>query len=88
MRQESPLSPWGCLDSFPSGLNTGKKFFWTLIERKVVPVSGEFFDLNPGAITGCRLVVHMWQRSLLSPPTTNVALSRAGLEEAMVEKKA
>jgi aspartate/methionine/tyrosine aminotransferase len=39
---------WGNLASLPPPLNDGMAFFRAALDRKVITVPGEFFDVNPG----------------------------------------
>lgn len=39
---------WGCVDNLPEGLNSGKQFFLSALDNKVITVPGIFFDVNPG----------------------------------------
>jgi aspartate/methionine/tyrosine aminotransferase len=39
---------WGRVDGLPPPLNDGMGFFRAALERKVITVPGEFFDVNPG----------------------------------------
>ena len=39
---------WGNVSALPEGLNTGMDFFQACLEKKVIAVPGEFFDVNPG----------------------------------------
>ena len=39
---------WGNLSGLPPPLNDGMAFFRAALERKVIVVPGEFFDVNPG----------------------------------------
>jgi aspartate/methionine/tyrosine aminotransferase len=39
---------WADVSGFPDGLNDGMALFRALLERKVICVPGEFFDVNPG----------------------------------------
>jgi N-succinyldiaminopimelate aminotransferase len=39
---------WGNLASLPAPLNDGMGFFRAALEKKVITVPGEFFDVNPG----------------------------------------
>ena len=39
---------WGSVEGLPDGINTGMDFFQAALERKVITVPGEFFDVNPG----------------------------------------
>jgi aspartate/methionine/tyrosine aminotransferase len=39
---------WGNLAGLPPPLNEGMGFFRAALERKIICVPGEFFDVNPG----------------------------------------
>jgi aspartate/methionine/tyrosine aminotransferase len=39
---------WGSLAKLPAPLDTGMGFFRAALEKKVIVVPGEFFDVNPG----------------------------------------
>lgn len=39
---------WGSVAKLPAPLNTGMGFFRAGLEKKVITVPGEFFDVNPG----------------------------------------
>ena len=39
---------WGDVSGLPPSLNTGMTFFQRALERQVIVVPGEFFDVNPG----------------------------------------
>lgn len=39
---------WGRIDQLPPPLNDGMGFFRAALEKKVIVVPGEFFDVNPG----------------------------------------
>ena len=39
---------WGDVSALPPSLNTGMTFFQRALERQVICVPGEFFDVNPG----------------------------------------
>jgi N-succinyldiaminopimelate aminotransferase len=39
---------WGSVESLPESLSDGMRFFRKALEKKVVAVPGEFFDINPG----------------------------------------
>ena len=39
---------WGNLSNLPAPLNDGMQFFRAALEKKVICVPGEFFDVNPG----------------------------------------
>jgi hypothetical protein len=39
---------WGDVSGLPAGINDGMSFFRAALERRVICVPGEFFDVNPG----------------------------------------
>jgi aspartate/methionine/tyrosine aminotransferase len=39
---------WGDVSGLPPAINTGMSFFRAALERQVICVPGEFFDVNPG----------------------------------------
>jgi len=39
---------WGDVSGLPEGINDGMSFFRAALERRVITVPGEFFDVNPG----------------------------------------
>jgi N-succinyldiaminopimelate aminotransferase len=39
---------WASLENLPSHLDDGMKFFHALLEKQVITVPGQFFDINPG----------------------------------------
>jgi aspartate/methionine/tyrosine aminotransferase len=39
---------WGDVSGLPAAINDGMSFFRAALERKVICVPGEFFDVNPG----------------------------------------
>ena len=53
---------WGNLEALPPPLNDGMAFFRAALERQVITVPGEFFDVNPGkrrAARGSRFRSHV-----------------------------
>jgi aspartate/methionine/tyrosine aminotransferase len=45
---EGTFYVWGSVEDLPAGLDDGHAFFRAALERKVIVVPGEFFDVNPG----------------------------------------
>ncbi|MCC6645260.1 MAG: pyridoxal phosphate-dependent aminotransferase [Polyangiaceae bacterium] len=45
---EGTFYVWGSVADLPDGLNDGLSFFRAALDRKVITVPGEFFDVNPG----------------------------------------
>jgi N-succinyldiaminopimelate aminotransferase len=45
---EGTFYRWGDVSTLPPAINTGMSFFRAALERQVICVPGEFFDVNPG----------------------------------------
>jgi aspartate/methionine/tyrosine aminotransferase len=45
---EGTFYVWGNVSGLPAPLNDGMAFFRAALEKKVICVPGEFFDINPG----------------------------------------
>lgn len=45
---EGTFYAWGNLSQLPKSVNTGESFFRAALQRKVITVPGEFFDVDPG----------------------------------------
>src|SRR5262249_30561574 len=45
---EGTFYVWGNISGLPPPLNEGMGFFQAALERQVITVPGEFFDINPG----------------------------------------
>jgi hypothetical protein len=45
---EGAFYGWGSVAGLPAPINTGMGFFRAALDRKVITVPGEFFDVNPG----------------------------------------
>jgi aspartate/methionine/tyrosine aminotransferase len=69
---------WGSVAKLPAPLNTGMGFFRAALEKKVIVVPGEFFDVNPGRRrTGRSSRFRSHVRFSFGP---DEAIVRAGLE--------
>ena len=79
----STFYAWGSLAKLPAPLDDAMTFFRRALERKVLTVPGEFFDVNPGKRRRAESPYKQWMRFSFGPPIDNV---RMGLErlEAMV----
>jgi aspartate/methionine/tyrosine aminotransferase len=70
---------WGNVAALPPPLDEGMGFFRAALERKVITVPGEFFDVNPGKRRkghGSRFARHVRFSFGPSLPTIDKALSR------------
>ncbi|MDE2510627.1 MAG: pyridoxal phosphate-dependent aminotransferase [Elusimicrobia bacterium] len=73
---------WGSVAKLPAPLNTGMGFFRAALEKKVIVVPGEFFDVNPGkrrAGRGSRFRSHVRFSFGPSEETVREGLSRLRL---------
>lgn len=76
---------WGNISALPAPLDDGTAFFRAGLDRKVITVPGEFFDVNPGKRRSRRVSpFRSYVRFSFGPPmkTVDLALRRM---EAMVE---
>ncbi len=48
LEPEGTFYCWGDISALPKGLDDGMSFFRAALERQVITVPGEFFDVNPG----------------------------------------
>jgi aspartate/methionine/tyrosine aminotransferase len=72
---------WGNLAGLPEPLNDGMSFFRAALDRKVIVVPGEFFDINPGKRRKGRVSrFRSYVRFSFGPPLESVekALTRMG----------
>ena len=79
---------WGNVSALPDGLNTGMDFFRAALEKKVIAVPGEFFDVNPGKRmqnTGSRFKNYL--RFSYGPDMESIKTGLTRLEELIKESK-
>jgi N-succinyldiaminopimelate aminotransferase len=73
---------WGNLSGLPPPLNDGMAFFRAALERKVITVPGEFFDVNPGKRRSNRLSrFRGYVRFSFGPPLAQLEEALARLQE-------
>lgn len=82
---ESTFYMWGCLDGLPAPLDNAMEFFWRALDRKVMTVPGEFFDVNPGKVRPPPSPYTQWMRFSFGPPMDNMVQGLDRLE-AMVDE--
>ncbi len=78
---------WGSVADLPEGINDGHSFFRAALDKRVIVVPGEFFDVNPGkrrAHRASRFRQHVRFSFGPSEPVLTRALSRL---EAMIQDK-
>jgi aspartate/methionine/tyrosine aminotransferase len=80
---ESTFYGWASLAALPAPLDDAMSFFRAALERKVMTVPGEFFDVNPGKRRRGASPYRQWMRFSFGPPMENLAMGLDRLE-AMV----
>jgi hypothetical protein len=78
---------WGTLEDLPAPLNDGTTFFREALQRKVMTVPGEFFDVNPGKRRTGPSPFRQWMRFSFGPPEDNVKMGLDRLEEMVAEAR-
>jgi len=79
---------WGNVAHLPEPLNDGMEFFRAALERKVICVPGEFFDVNPGkrrSPRGARFRSYL--RFSFGPSLESLELAFGRLREMIAEAK-
>jgi len=71
---------WACVEDLPEPLNDGMGLFWAALDKKVMTVPGEFFDVNPGGGRSGESPFRQWVRFSFGPPQDNVDLGLTRLE--------
>jgi N-succinyldiaminopimelate aminotransferase len=78
---------WGDLSNLPPPINDGMGFFRAALERKVITVPGEFFDINPGKRrtrrAGSRF--RSYARFSFGPPMESLELALTRMEQLVLE---
>ncbi|MBL8115642.1 MAG: pyridoxal phosphate-dependent aminotransferase [Acidobacteria bacterium] len=83
---EGTFYGWGNLASLPAPLNDGMSFFRAALERKVIVVPGEFFDVNPGKRrSGSRSRFRSYVRFSFGPSKTSIESALDRLEKMVLE---
>jgi aspartate/methionine/tyrosine aminotransferase len=76
---------WACVEELPEPLNDGMGMFWAALDRKVMTVPGEFFDVNPGGERKGESPFRQWVRFSFGPPMENVDLGLNRLENLLMD---
>lgn len=77
---ESTFYCWASIDRLPAPYNDAMTFFRRALERKVMTVPGEFFDVNPGKRRKGKSLYAQWMRFSFGPPMENLQLGLDRLE--------
>ncbi|MBS2026399.1 MAG: pyridoxal phosphate-dependent aminotransferase [Deltaproteobacteria bacterium] len=75
---------WGNVSGLPAPLNEGMGFFRAALERKIITVPGEFFDVNPGKRRSMRGSRFKGYVRFSFGPSLSVVERAAGILEEMV----
>jgi hypothetical protein len=76
---------WASLDRLPPPFDDARVFFRRALERKVMTVPGDFFDVNPGKYRRGESPYRKWMRFSFGPPIENVRMGLDRLEEMLCE---
>ncbi len=77
---------WGNLSGLPPPLNDGMGFFRGALERKVITVPGEFFDVNPGKRRSRRASrFRSYTRFSFGPPQAEIDTALGRIEEMVAD---
>jgi hypothetical protein len=80
---ESTFYAWASIADLPAPFDDGEVFFRRALERKVMTVPGEFFDVNPGKSRTGPSPFRRWLRFSFGPPEGNVRLGLERLGEML-----
>lgn len=79
---EGTFYVWGNLRELRPPLNDGMRFFQAALERKVITVPGQFFDVNPGKRRNAQYSrFHAYTRFSFGPPMAALVRACDRLEE-------
>lgn len=77
---------WGNVSQLPAPLNDGMGFFKAALEKKVIVVPGEFFDVNPGKRRSSRASrFRQYVRFSFGPSQATLETALKRLQELMTE---
>jgi aspartate/methionine/tyrosine aminotransferase len=84
---EGTFYVWGTIKDLPAPLNDAETLFRRAHERKVLPVPGIFFDVNPGKLRQEPSPLVDWMRFSFGPPEDNMRLGLDRLEAMVAEAR-
>ena len=86
LEPEGTFYVWGNLSKLPRPLDDGMELFRAALERKVITVPGQFFDVNPGKRRGAQSSrFRDYARFSFGPPMPVLAAACDRLED-LIEK--
>jgi aspartate/methionine/tyrosine aminotransferase len=74
---------WGALDELAPPFDDAMSFFWRALDRRVMTVPGQFFDVNPAKWRRGRSPYEKWMRFSFGPPMDNMRQGLDRLEEML-----
>ncbi|HIG11856.1 MAG: pyridoxal phosphate-dependent aminotransferase [bacterium] len=74
---------WGSLEHLKEPFQNAQRFFRLALERHVMTVPGEYFDVNPGKRRFGESPYASWMRFSFGPPMENLTLGLDRLEEML-----
>jgi hypothetical protein len=78
---------WASIKKLPAPFDDATEFFRRALERKVMTVPGEFFDVNPGGRRKSPSPFLQWMRFSFGPPEDNMILGLDRLESMLREAR-
>ncbi|MEZ5990656.1 MAG: pyridoxal phosphate-dependent aminotransferase [Planctomycetota bacterium] len=82
-RPRSTFYCWASIADLPAPFDDPFQFFWKALDRKVMTVPGEFFDVNPGKRRKGPSPYRQWMRFSFGPPLDNMQMGLDRLEEML-----
>jgi aspartate/methionine/tyrosine aminotransferase len=86
-RSTSTFYCWGSLEALPAPFDDAMTFFRRALERKVLTVPGQFFDVDPGGRRGGESPYRRWMRFSFGPPMDNMVMGLERLETMLREAR-
>jgi hypothetical protein len=74
---------WASIDRLKEPFNDAMEFFRRALDRKVMTVPGEFFDVNPGKYRRGPSPYRQWMRFSFGPPMENMKTGLDRLEDLL-----
>lgn len=84
---EGTFYVWGSVEALPRGLDDGHAFFHAALEKRVIVVPGEFFDVNPGKRRAHRSRFRSHVRFSFGPSEATLARALRRLEQLIAERR-
>lgn len=82
---QSTFYCWATLEDLPPPFNDAMTFFRRALERRVMTVPGQFFDVNPGHYRQGASPYRQWMRFSFGPPMDNMVMGLERLASMLAE---